>query len=207
MVFHEGFLGHKLSVLMKFQLVLSHLWPKSFASQKYRSYVIKCGVATVAKWFFFVSNASILLYWKSFQPSLMLVPLKGIYQTRLKPPARYKPGNPHWRGRFSTVYLLAKIMCLLKIYYFDIKSICYELVTARRSTVLSLLFQKGFPGQPVTKFYGIWDQGDEVVLGPVGWVRRDVAVRSRRTEERFRRNFERQEGPQEEHGNHLGTVL
>ncbi len=40
MVFHESFLGNKLLVLMKFRLILSRLWPKSFASQNYRSYLV-----------------------------------------------------------------------------------------------------------------------------------------------------------------------
>ncbi len=43
MVFHKGFLGHKLLVLTKFHLVLSHLWPKYFASQLYPSYLL-CGM-------------------------------------------------------------------------------------------------------------------------------------------------------------------
>ncbi len=38
MVFHKGFLGHKLLALTQFHLVLSHLWPKYFASWKYCSY-------------------------------------------------------------------------------------------------------------------------------------------------------------------------
>ena len=39
MVFQEGFLGHKLSVLTQSRLVLSRLSPKCFASQKYCSYL------------------------------------------------------------------------------------------------------------------------------------------------------------------------
>ncbi len=40
MVFHEGFLSPKLSVLMKFRLISSHLWPKSSASHKHCSYIV-----------------------------------------------------------------------------------------------------------------------------------------------------------------------
>ncbi len=40
MVFHKGFLGHKLLVFMKFHIILSHLWLKYFASQKYCSYLL-----------------------------------------------------------------------------------------------------------------------------------------------------------------------
>ncbi len=39
-VFHKGFLGHKLLVLAKFHLVLSSLWPKSFALRQYHSYLV-----------------------------------------------------------------------------------------------------------------------------------------------------------------------
>jgi hypothetical protein len=41
MVFHESFLRPKLSVWTKFCLILSHLWPKSFTSWKYCSYLIQ----------------------------------------------------------------------------------------------------------------------------------------------------------------------
>ncbi len=40
-VIHEGFLGPKLSVWMKFHLVLSHLGPKSFASRNYCSILMQ----------------------------------------------------------------------------------------------------------------------------------------------------------------------
>ncbi len=38
--FNEVFLGPKLLVFMKFHLVSFRLWPKSFASHKYRSYLL-----------------------------------------------------------------------------------------------------------------------------------------------------------------------
>ncbi len=41
MVFHEGFLGPKLLVSMKFCLVSSRLGPKSFTSHEYCSYLYK----------------------------------------------------------------------------------------------------------------------------------------------------------------------
>ncbi len=39
-IFHEGFLGPKLSVLTKFHLIAYHLAPKSLASRNYCSYLV-----------------------------------------------------------------------------------------------------------------------------------------------------------------------
>ncbi len=60
-----------------------------------------------------------------------------------------KAGKSYWRGRLSTVDLLIKIGCFVnkEKYSFSMKRSWSELVSTRRSIVLILLLQQGFPGQ------------------------------------------------------------
>ncbi len=57
-------------------------------------------------------------------------------------------GNPNWRGRLITIYLLIKIACFVKKVnnIFSIKSSWYKLVSARRSAAPILPLQLVFPG-------------------------------------------------------------
>ncbi len=57
-------------------------------------------------------------------------------------------GNPYWRGMLSTVGLLVKTACFVrkKMKYCCIKSCWCGLINTRRSIVLILVLQWGFPG-------------------------------------------------------------
>ncbi len=59
--------------------------------------------------------------------------------------SKYELGNPYWRGRLGTADLLIKIGLLVKKYSFSMKSSRSELVSRRRSTVMILSLQLGFP--------------------------------------------------------------
>ncbi len=57
-------------------------------------------------------------------------------------------GNTNQRGRLSTLDLLIKLGCFISKVnnVFNLKSSCTKLVSTRRSTVLILPLQRGFPG-------------------------------------------------------------
>jgi hypothetical protein len=60
-----------------------------------------------------------------------------------------QPGNPYWRGRLSTVDLLVltslnNMVLIMKILFTFVTK---QAILERRSTVLSLPLQLGFPGE------------------------------------------------------------
>jgi hypothetical protein len=61
----------------------------------------------------------------------------------------------NWKGRLSAIYLIIKVACLVKKVnsIFNKKSSWSKQVSTRRSTVLSLPFQKGFPGYAAKCFW------------------------------------------------------
>ncbi len=73
-------------------------------------------------------------------------PWKFLLQKNFVFSSNVESGNPCWRDRLSTVDLLIKPSCFAKDYYsLSMKSNWSEIVRIRRSIVLILTLQKGFP--------------------------------------------------------------